>query len=107
MLFLCTSTLNAKCYYLPCNAQVQQAKSQTKASLSNEFEQVKLDLKNLKLAYEEKLEALKEVNHHLSTQLALKKNALLKEKEIVFYFKQFNALQANQNSLSATRTNND
>lgn len=92
---ICTSFAFAKCYYIPCDSNIQSAKSSSKNQISLSFNEVKNKLKLLEQAYQEELNELKSSNELLRKQIAIKKQTLLETKELIFLLKQNNHLKAN------------
>ncbi|CAD7289540.1 hypothetical protein LMG7974_01617 [Campylobacter majalis] len=88
-LALC-SFIFAKCYYIPCDGNVNMAEQQTKAKLQPEFEGVMSELKILKEKYGLNLKAYEKSNELLREQIALTKEKALKNKELVFLLRKFN-----------------
>ncbi|EPP1146207.1 hypothetical protein ACULYO_001518 [Campylobacter upsaliensis] len=74
----------AKCYYVPCNSNVQSGKTQTKASLEKDFNAIKEELRLVKQSYEDYLKTLKEGNKELDLKIALYRQKALHYKEILF-----------------------
>ncbi|TNB57665.1 hypothetical protein [Campylobacter helveticus] len=74
----------AKCYYAPCNAQVESGKASTQASLEKDFAKVKEELKLVKQNYESYLKTLQDGNKELDIKIALYKQKALNNKEILF-----------------------
>lgn len=85
----------ASCYYVPCNSNIQSAKSSSKSQISSSFEEVFNKLKLLEQAYQEELDELKDSNEFLRKQIAISKESLLETKELIFLLKQNNHLKAN------------
>lgn len=83
-LVLLPTFLLAKCYYTPCNSQVQSGKKDTKISLEKEFQKVKNEMLNLRDNYKAHLKTLKEDNQRLEEKIALYKEKALNHKEVLF-----------------------
>ncbi|QKG30251.1 hypothetical protein [Campylobacter sp. RM16187] len=80
----------AKCYYIPCDGNVNATEQQTKMALKPEFENVISELKILKEKYETNLKTYEKSNQLLSDQIALAKEKALRNKEIIFLLTKFN-----------------
>lgn len=85
----------AKCYYAPCDFQIQNAKENSKKQIAKSFEEVQDKLKELEKAYQEELDELIKINEVLQKQIVLAKDSLLESKELLFLLKQNNHLKAN------------
>ena len=102
-LMLLPSFIFAKCYYVPCNAEVQSGKESTKASLEKSFNQVKEELKHTKQNYEAYLKTLKEDNEKLEVKIALYKEKALNHKEVLFLLHKGLNLEDKNINLEANR----
>lgn len=78
------SLIFAHCFYVPCNAEVQSGKQQTKASLEKNFNSIKEELKLTKQNDENYLKTLQEGNKELDLKIALYKQKVLHLKETLF-----------------------
>lgn len=96
-----STSLYAKCYYVPCNPNISLAKSSTQSSINAKFEEVMRELELLKQNYENHLSLLKNNNEKLNIQIALMKKRLLKNKELLFLMKKFNNIENNHISQEA------
>lgn len=94
-----SSSLYAKCYYVPCNSQVTQGKISTKENLNQSFSEVKKELEILKSKYEALLEVSKKNNKELDIKLALLKEKTLSNSNILFLLKKSINLLSNQSNI--------
>ena len=85
----------AACHYVPCNSNINAAKSSAKNQIESGFNELKNRLKELEQAYKEELNELISSNELLRKQIAGSKKALLETKELIFLLKQSNNLKAN------------
>ncbi|ECL6143824.1 hypothetical protein ABZL51_001628 [Campylobacter jejuni] len=86
----------AKCYYVPCNQNVQNGKEQTKNDLKTAFDKVNNELKIVKEKYQDLLTSIEKNNKELDEKIALTREKNIKNKEILFLLKQNISLQSNQ-----------
>ncbi|EAH6107317.1 hypothetical protein EJP16_08280 [Campylobacter coli] len=98
-LLIFSSSLYAKCYYVPCNAQVTQGKISTKENLNQSFNEVKKELDILKSKYKDLLEVSRKNNKELDIKLALLKEKTLSNSNILFLLKKSINLLSNQNNI--------
>lgn len=82
-------------YYIPCDINIQYAKTETQKDILKSFNKVKDKLQTLEQAYKEKLSELSNSNKLLRKQVAIKKEILLELKELIFLLKQSNSLKSN------------
>lgn len=104
VLFLCFSTSYAycACAKIPCPSAIAQCFERiAESTLEKSYQSVNNTLKNVKEQYDDLLKNLKESNKSLELAINLNQHKFLKEKELVFLLKQFNALQGTQNGIRA------
>lgn len=95
MLVFCVSFAYSKCYYVSCDAQIDNAQNDSKNKIASSFDEVQNKLQILEQSYKESLDELKSSNELLRKQIALSKNSLLEVKKLIFLLKQFNQLKVN------------
>ncbi|EAH8851385.1 hypothetical protein CDJ58_07050 [Campylobacter lari] len=92
------SNTYARCYYSPCNGQVQSGKEVTKSDLKSNFETLKRDLEELEKKYKVLLTNIEKNNKELNIKVSLIKERSIKNKELYFLMKQNVSLQGINNT---------
>lgn len=85
----------SNCYYAPCDYQVSTNEKQSQTEIEASFQKVKAKLEILEQNYQAQLDELIKANENLEKQIALSKNTLLEQKELLFLLKQANQLESN------------
>lgn len=91
------------CYKLPCHLNIQQAKNKDELEITKVYQELHIEMENMKNHYEQQLEKLKKQNALLEKYKASLSFSNLQQKELAFLLRKFNKLQGNKNTLEGVK----